>query len=88
MLSQTATSACNVLTNTFTSCVLRPLMVIYAAGAAPRILKRTLQTALVWTLYEELVPRMSALYMLATAQQAAESEQRAAAAEQQSTRRR
>ncbi|KXZ42171.1 hypothetical protein GPECTOR_191g303 [Gonium pectorale] len=30
-------------------------------GAAPRILKRTTQTALVWTLYEELVPRISAL---------------------------
>jgi solute carrier family 25 protein 38 len=30
-------------------------------GAAPRILKRTAQTALVWTLYEELVPRISAL---------------------------
>jgi solute carrier family 25 protein 38 len=29
------------------------------AGAAPRVLKRTLQTALVWTLYEELVPRMT-----------------------------
>lgn len=26
-------------------------------GAAPRIMKRTLQTALVWTLYEELAPR-------------------------------
>lgn len=35
------------------------------AGAAPRILKRTVQTALVWTLYEELVPRLSALYSLA-----------------------
>jgi hypothetical protein len=56
------------------------LAVALAAGAAPRILKRTLQTALVWTLYEELVPRMSALYMLATAQQAADSENRAAAA--------
>lgn len=31
------------------------------AGAAPRILKRTLQTALVWTLYEELMPRMVSL---------------------------
>ncbi|EFJ40615.1 hypothetical protein VOLCADRAFT_99596 [Volvox carteri f. nagariensis] len=30
-------------------------------GAAPRILKRTTQTALVWTLYEELVPRISQL---------------------------
>jgi solute carrier family 25 protein 38 len=56
------------------------LITALAAGAAPRILKRTLQTALVWTLYEELVPRMSALYMLATAQQAADSEDRAAAA--------
>lgn len=58
------------------------------AGAAPRILKRTLQTALVWTLYEELVPRMSALYMLATAQQDADSEQRAAAADAEGSRRR
>ncbi|KAG2497404.1 hypothetical protein HYH03_004559 [Edaphochlamys debaryana] len=30
-------------------------------GAAPRVLKRTTQTALVWTLYEELVPRITAL---------------------------
>lgn len=29
------------------------------AGTAPRILKRTLQTALVWTLYEELQPRIA-----------------------------
>ena len=29
------------------------------AGAAPRIVKRTLQTALVWTIYEELEPRLS-----------------------------
>lgn len=29
------------------------------AGAAPRMVKRTLQTALVWTLYEELVPRVT-----------------------------
>jgi solute carrier family 25 protein 38 len=32
------------------------------SGAAPRVLKRTTQTALVWTLYEELLPRMSALW--------------------------
>jgi solute carrier family 25 protein 38 len=64
-------SMCSVVAFVTTAC---------AAGAAPRILKRTLQTALVWTLYEELVPRMSALYMLATAQQAADSEDRAAAA--------
>lgn len=51
------------------------------AGAAPRVVKRTLQTALVWTLYEELLPQLSALYMLATAQQAAESEEREAALE-------
>jgi solute carrier family 25 protein 38 len=30
------------------------------AGAAPRMAKRTMQTALVWTLYEELVPRLTA----------------------------
>ena len=29
------------------------------AGAAPRMVKRTLQTALVWTLYEELLPRIT-----------------------------
>lgn len=29
------------------------------AGAGPRMVKRTLQTALVWTLYEELAPRLS-----------------------------
>lgn len=33
-------------------------------GAAPRMLKRTLQTALVWTLYEEISPRIH-LAMLA-----------------------
>ena len=31
------------------------------AGIAPRVLKRTAQTALVWTLYEELVPRLLAI---------------------------
>lgn len=29
------------------------------AGAAPRMVKRSLQTALVWTMYEELMPRLS-----------------------------
>jgi solute carrier family 25, member 38 len=29
-------------------------------GAGPRVVKRVLQTALVWTLYEELVPRLTA----------------------------
>lgn len=29
------------------------------AGAAPRIVKRTLQTALLWTLYEELFPALT-----------------------------
>lgn len=28
-------------------------------GAAPRVVKRTLQTALLWTLYEELYPALS-----------------------------
>ncbi|KAF8056445.1 Slc25a38 [Scenedesmus sp. PABB004] len=46
------------------------------AGAAPRVLKRTLQTALVWTLYEELVPRVTALVHLASAQAAADDEAR------------
>eukprot|EP00775_Hariotina_reticulata_P002818 gene2818-3111_t len=45
------------------------------AGAGPRVLKRTLQTALVWTLYEELVPRLSAVYALAVAQQDVEQQQ-------------
>ena len=31
------------------------------AGTGPRVLKRTLQTALVWTLYEELQPRLAAV---------------------------
>ena len=31
------------------------------AGAGPRVVKRTLQTALVWTLYEELQPRLAAV---------------------------
>ena len=30
-------------------------------GAAPRVMKRTMQTALVWTLYEELVPLLQQL---------------------------
>lgn len=34
-------------------------------GAAPRIIKRTTQTALVWTMYEELVPRLSAVWFMA-----------------------
>ena len=29
------------------------------AGAAPRVAKRTLQTALLWTLYEELYPALT-----------------------------
>lgn len=29
------------------------------SGAAPRVVKRTLQTALLWTLYEELFPAFS-----------------------------
>ena len=29
------------------------------SGAAPRIVKRTLQTALLWTLYEELLPALT-----------------------------
>lgn len=32
-------------------------------GAGPRIAKRSLQTALVWTLYEELLPALSALWL-------------------------
>lgn len=46
-------------------------------GAAPRVLKRTLQTALVWTLYEELLPRLTSVYHLAVAQQDAAQEQQA-----------
>ncbi|KAG1681317.1 hypothetical protein FOA52_007363 [Chlamydomonas sp. UWO 241] len=30
-------------------------------GMTPRVLKRTLQTSLVWTLYEELVPRLTSV---------------------------
>jgi hypothetical protein len=55
----------------------------HTTGAAPRVLKRTLQTALVWTLYEELVPRLSALYHVALAQQAAEQEAQQGAESQQ-----
>eukprot|EP00955_Chlamydomonas_euryale_P086454 364215-Chlamydomonas_euryale.AAC.9 len=33
------------------------------AGTWPRVLKRTAQTALVWTLYEELAPRLTALLL-------------------------
>jgi solute carrier family 25, member 38 len=29
---------------------------VFLAGATPRVLKRTLQTALVWTMYEQLLP--------------------------------
>jgi solute carrier family 25 protein 38 len=31
------------------------------SGAAPRVVKRTLQTALLWTLYEELFPAFTRL---------------------------
>ncbi|PNH03445.1 Solute carrier family 25 member 38 [Tetrabaena socialis] len=40
---------------------------MHSHGAAPRILKRTTQTALVWTMYEELVPRITALGFAARA---------------------
>jgi solute carrier family 25 protein 38 len=50
------------------------LRVLPPSGAAPRVLKRTLQTALVWTLYEELLPKLSAVYHLAVAQQEAEQQ--------------
>ena len=30
-----------------------------ASSQSPKIVKKILQTALVWTLYEELVPRLS-----------------------------
>lgn len=53
------------------------LLLLMSAGAAPRVLKRTLQTALVWTLYEELLPRLSAVYHLAVAQQEAAQETQA-----------
>ncbi len=36
-------------------------------GTLPRVLKRTGQTALVWTLYEELLPRLTAAYIGAVA---------------------
>eukprot|EP00890_Picochlorum_soloecismus_P006034 jgi/Picsp_1/6431/NSC_03779-R1_solute carrier family 25 member 38 len=40
------------------------------AGAAPRMIKRTVQTALVWTLYEELMPRLSTVvYSLGAAKE-------------------
>ena len=40
------------------------------AGAAPRMIKRTVQTALVWTLYEELMPRLSSVvYSLGAAKE-------------------
>ena len=47
----------------FTSSLLTP----HSEGALPRILKRTGQTALVWTLYEELVPGLTAAYIGAVA---------------------
>lgn len=43
------------------------------AGAAPRMVKRTLQTALVWTLYEELMPRLTRAKSWAEEQLAASS---------------
>ena len=36
-------------------------LLLLLPGVAPRVVKRTLQTALVWTLYEELLPRTSDL---------------------------
>jgi len=40
-------------------------------GTTPKIVKKVLQTALVWTLYEELVPRLSTAVQLAKAKAAA-----------------
>ncbi|MEW5310130.1 MAG: hypothetical protein WDW38_001957 [Sanguina aurantia] len=37
-------------------------------GVVPRMAKRSLQTALVWTLYEELVPKLSTLIVAAKSQ--------------------
>ena len=38
---------------------LRPARDLVSAGGLPRLLKRPLQTALLWTLYEELKPRLT-----------------------------
>ena len=45
-------------------------------GTLPRVLKRTGQTALVWTLYEELVPGLTAAYVGIAALVAANKSQR------------
>jgi hypothetical protein len=34
------------------------------AGMLPRVMKRTAQTAIIWTLYEELLPALAALSAL------------------------
>ena len=52
--SQVGTTSLQVLKGIMNSQGMYGLLV----GAAPRMLKRTLQTALVWTLYEEISPRM------------------------------
>lgn len=39
----------------------------FRAGTLPRVMKRTAQTALVWTLYEELLPRLTAAFVGAAA---------------------
>jgi len=44
-----------------------PTLAYLRTGFAPRVLKRTTQTALVWTMYEELVPGLSKVLSFATA---------------------
>ena len=45
---------------------------VLMSGAMPRFMKRSLQTALVWTLYEELMPLLTAAFALsATSKQTA-----------------
>lgn len=42
---------------------------VLMSGATPRFLKRSLQTALVWTLYEEIMPLLTAAFALSESQQ-------------------
>ena len=43
----------------FSGAALPPARDLVSAGVLPRLLKRPLQTALLWTLYEELKPRLT-----------------------------
>ena len=51
----------------FSGAALPPARDLVSAGVRPRLLKRPLQTALLWTLYEELKPRLTQFWVASRA---------------------